>query len=74
MTSFNGQKSYSQTEFEVAFEKTWKFVDESLSRWPLTDWYNTDDGLRVGFEARSMWGGIYSRIFTGKENANASFS
>ena len=74
MTWVYSGEEYSQNEFKDAFATTWNWVDETPNRWPLTDWYSIDTGIRIGFEARSMWGGIYSRIFTGKAKAEVSFS
>ena len=54
---------YDKEEFSQLFESTYAWVNETPDRWPMADWFRTDTGKRVGFEARSMWGGIYSRLF-----------
>ena len=38
------------------------FVNESPSRVPVTDWYDTVDGKQRGFQARSVVGGIYIKM------------
>jgi hypothetical protein len=35
------------------------WLDSSKSRVPTTDWYGTVTGLQVGFQARSVVGGVY---------------
>lgn len=49
----------SPEEFDIIVEMLQKFIAESPSRVPLTDWYWTNDGRQVGFQARSVVGGVY---------------
>jgi glutaminase A-like protein len=46
-------------DFEAIIEALEKFIQESSSRVPLTDWYWTTDAKQVGFQARSVVGGVY---------------
>ena len=49
----------SSEEFNTFLETIAKWVNETPSRVPLTDWYDTKTGKQVGFQARSVVGGIY---------------
>jgi len=46
-------------EFNTLIAPLQRFVNESPSRVPLTDWYSTTDAKQSGFQARSVVGGVY---------------
>jgi len=52
----------SESEFEEIFDHAYRFANESPSRVPLTDWYDTKTGKQVGFQARSVVGGMFIRM------------
>src|SRR5205085_1441879 len=52
----------SQADFRALVVPLYRFVNESPSRVPLTDWYGTIDGKQVGFQARSVVGGVYIKL------------
>ena len=49
----------NEADFQTLVAPLTVFVNESPSRVPLTDWYGTVDGKMVGFQARSVVGGVY---------------
>jgi hypothetical protein len=57
----------SQADFEALVEPAYKFVDESPSRVPLTDWYRTDDARQQGLQARSVVGGVFIKMLADEE-------
>jgi hypothetical protein len=49
----------SPDQFNALMMPIAKWLNESPSRVPLTDWYDTKTGKQVGFQARSVVGGVY---------------
>ena len=58
----------SEADFEKAIEPLWLAYNESESRVPLTDWYDTKTAKMVGFQHRTVQGGLFIRLLssTGK--------
>jgi len=49
-------------DFEALVAPAWAFANESPSRVPLTDWYDTVTGKQQGFQARSVVGGLFVKM------------
>lgn len=54
--------SGSQSNFIALTDPLYKYMTESPSRVPLSDWFETTDGKQVGFQARSVVGGVYMKM------------
>lgn len=52
----------SREDFEAIVAPVYKFLNESESRVPMTDWYWTDSGKQRGFQARSVVGGVFIKL------------
>jgi hypothetical protein len=57
----------SPDQFQALMTPIAKWLDETPTRVPLTDWYETIDGKQVGFQARSVVGGIYIKALANSE-------
>ena len=47
-------------------EPLYKYINETESRVPISDWHETKTGFMVGFKARSVIGGYWMRVFSDK--------
>ena len=57
----------SENEFKHFISPIYKWLQESESRVPMTDWYYTDSGLQVAkMQARSVVGGVFIRMLFDK--------
>jgi hypothetical protein len=56
----------NDNDFNALVNPVYKFVNETTSRVPMSDWYETTDGKQVGFQARSVVGGYYIKLLQSK--------
>ena len=52
----------NRDDFQTLIAPVHKFLNESPSRVPMTDWYWTTEGTQRGFQARSVVGGVYLKL------------
>jgi hypothetical protein len=53
-------------EFDAILAPIGHWINEGPSRVPLTDWYDTKTGKQIGFQARSVVGGVYIKALADK--------
>jgi hypothetical protein len=49
----------NRADFEALIDPIFTFMNETPDRSPLTDWYQTKSGRKVGFTARPVIGGVF---------------
>lgn len=49
-------------DFDALVGPVYRFLNESPDRSPMTDWYKSDNGRKVGFTARPVVGGVFLQM------------
>ncbi len=57
----------NQTDFEKIVAPAYQWANETPTRVPLTDWYDTVTGKQQGFQARSVVGGLFIKMLSDPE-------
>ena len=58
--------SSDQVTFEKFVDPLYKYINETVSRVPVSDWYDTKTAQMTGFKARSVIGGHWMKVLTDK--------
>ena len=53
----------NHADFLELVEPIWRFVSETPTRVPFSDWYYTTSGKQAGFQNRSVIGGVFMKLF-----------
>lgn len=56
----------SQEDFTTIVDRLWHAYDQSESRVPMTDWYSTSTAKMVGFQNRTVQGGLFIKLLLDK--------
>lgn len=54
-------------QFAAIIDPIYQWINETPSRVPLTDWYDTKTGKQIGFQARSVVGGVFIKALSDKQ-------
>ncbi|HLK22537.1 MAG TPA: DUF4965 domain-containing protein [Bryobacteraceae bacterium] len=54
----------NRADFETLVAPAYQFANDSESRVPLSDWYDTVTAKQVGFQARSVVGGLFIKMLS----------
>jgi hypothetical protein len=57
----------NREDFDALVAPVLRFIQETPDRSPLTDWYETKSGRKVGFTARPVIGGVFLQMLYQKE-------
>jgi hypothetical protein len=52
----------NEDDFQAIIAPSYDWLNQTTSRVPMTDWYNTVSGKQQGFQARSVVGGVFIKM------------
>jgi hypothetical protein len=58
-TLWTATLTQNRADFTALAEPVFRFLNETPNRVPMTDWYDTKTAKHVGFQARSVVGGVF---------------
>ena len=58
-------------DFDALMAPIANWISQGPTRVPLTDWYDTINGKQIGFQARSVGGGVYIKALADKSLAES---
>jgi hypothetical protein len=61
-TIWTATLAHNQADFEALDHPVFAFLNETIDRVPMTDWFDAVSARHVGFQARSVVGGVYIRL------------
>lgn len=56
----------NRADFEALIDPVYDFLNATLDRSPMTDWYETKDAKKRGFTARPVVGGVFAQMLYDK--------
>lgn len=63
---WTGTLANDDPTFQAIMDPIYLWLNEGPTRVPLTDWYDTKTGLKSGFQARSVVGGVFIKALSRK--------
>jgi hypothetical protein len=61
-TLWTATLTQDRADFEALVEPVYRFLNETPDRVPMTDWFDTKTARKVGFQARSVVGGVFLQM------------
>ena len=58
-TLWTATLTQDQADFTALLDPVYRFLNETPNRVPMTDWFDTKTAKHVGFQARSVVGGVF---------------